>query len=210
MSYKFSLGFINMKKEEVLDFCLNFTNECTKNSYEFINDCKYDIPSYDMEETDNTKIGFKLDKMWLYQLFNISFIYWEEKEILAVSGTVFPMSAKGMFKTWVSFQNSSDSDYDYNTWNGIDYFENIVNMVMELSSKQLIIKNHTLDEVEADIDYYKKVYVSETIYKELDLDNWLYGKEGKFKRIIINCIDSQEKYFKLLSVLKKVKNENLD
>lgn len=71
-----------------------------------------------------------MDEYWLNTLFTSRFVYWPNYDLLGVSGYKFPGEIENWFDGHFTFQNSSDQDYDYETWPaGIDLFATRINRV---------------------------------------------------------------------------------
>lgn len=211
MSYRFTMGFKTLKKDQLMDFCIDVTESMFTHANTIIEDNLYYIPSnrYHFGDNDQRQIT---DKMWLNHLFTINFVYWEDKKLLSIAGDATLHEIKSMFDNWFDFQNSCDQDYDYTCWNGIEYFEQVVDRTKGLSANDLTnmkdYASYSIKELNDDLDYMLKSHVYKTIYKELDLNSWLWGKNGYFKRFSFNAITSQERLLDAYILLKELKKKN--
>lgn len=203
MSYSFNMLFTSCEPKNVLDKCLSISKSIVKKPYKYIDYNRLYIPSekYDLSE----RIKSSFNDMWLYRLFNFNFVYWEKYNILGLLGENYGDIDKD-FDTQIYFQNSVDQNYDYDVWNGIPYFEGIATEIKSMPKEYLItISDYDSEDIENDTDdYYKKCIVYDTIFTSLDLDNYLYGKEGNFKRITINGIDSEETLYEIKKCLRLI------
>ena len=213
MSYCFGMFFKQVKKEEVIDIM----NQCAKylieNSYEYIKKSVYYIPSVRNRGDEIT------NEYWLDTLFSLNFVYWDDINLLGLSGYEYPCEIRKMFTTHVTFQNSTDQDYEYDDWNDkIDVFKECKQYVEKLSDSDIagLFNEDSLadDDIaglfnedslaDDDLDYYRKTCLYNKIYEKLSLEDWLYDNySDSFKRFKINAIDSSEKKFNINTKLKK-------
>ena len=216
MSYRFGMCFKNVKnKIEMYDFALEFTKKIYENAEEFINLNKYYIPTHNKYIFGEKAYEFNdVDRFWLYNLFNVRFIYWEEYNLLGIIGDNYPKVCLNMIDEKVYFQNSCDQDYEYEEWgNSITFFNNIIEKAKQETPTNLIkefnevYKNYTLKEIEEDIDYFRKSFVYQTIFHQLDLGNWLYDKEGNFKTFAFSAIENQKQLLTLSRLTRIILNK---
>ena len=200
MSYGFDMFFKECKPEDVLDTCLDIVKRIINNPDKHIRSSIYYLPS--IRHNINAYPG---DELWLYSLFNFKFVYWSQFNLLGLCCRDFGDAEKD-FNKHVYFQNSCDQDYEYEDWPDIKCFSDIIFQVVNMSIKQLVANfdSYTIEEISRDINYYKRCLVYSEIYDTLDLDNWLYGHDGNFKRITINGIESSEVKYKLIDKLNKI------
>jgi hypothetical protein len=116
------------------------------------------------------------------------------------------------FDGMIEFQNSTDQDYDYNTWNILgDFFINKAKEFETMSVDGLIkTSKYFLEDYNNDkeyflkrIDYCSRSAMYDFVWNTLDLDCWLYHKESKSNIFIpINlCVplvnDNETLFFEL-------------
>ena len=206
MSYSFGMFFVECKPKKVLDKCLDVTNIITDNAEAYIKDNDYFLPS-NRYSIDQKHIARELDRFWLYSLFNFKFIYWEKYNLLGFCGYNYGKQVEKAFTHHIGFQNSTDQDYEYACWQGIDCFDKIISEVNDMNTQQILTylnreySDYTEEDIDKNISYYKRSIVYNKIYEMLDLDSWLWGKDGNFKRITMCGIDSQETHMKLQNYL---------
>lgn len=230
MSYGFNLLFKEINSfNDAMNFALNISNLLYENHREFLEDLKYYIPSSriclkDTLETDEKEVKNlkhqlnrcvdSMDNYWIYKIFNLQFIYWEEYKLLALVGDRYPKVIKKLFDISFYFQNSTDQDYPYKSWGNICCFNDVINSVKKMYAKEIFDNLDYMDEENEDISkirknlsFYRQCLVYDMIYKKLDLDEWLWNKSSnKFKSFCINPITNVEKEFECTISLKDIKN----
>jgi len=205
MSYSFGMFFKQIKEKDVLSFFHQVSEIMIKNSTEVLDINKYYIPS-----VRSNKMNEYVDEYWLDTIFSLKFIYWEEKELLGMSGYNYPQELVELFDCHIGFQNSYDQDYDYNTWSdNITFFKQCKKLCINKTALEILQMYeddkdwYTEKEIEEKIEYHKKSVLYNMIYKGLALDCWLYGKNDNcFKRYTINAIDCIEKKIDIHQQLK--------
>lgn len=213
MSYSFEMSFKEIKKEKLVDYMYENIGVCMDNFTEIIRANILYAPSLQIgnvflpeDKKLYTKGWAEADKNWLYSLFMINFVYWEEKSLLGICGCI-PNVLKNELVT-IYFQNSTDQDYEYEQWKGLSCFQSDIEQIKKMGCHDLIEyynKNgyHYIEDDLNDLDYHRKSLVYDRIFSSLDLDNWLYGRNGNYKRFAMNGITSQEILFKMLTILRK-------
>lgn len=227
MSYGFNMFFKQVEsKTEAFEFGIKVMNSLKKNAEEYIRKYKYCIPSHcDFLEDTSSNSYKQADEYWLYMMFVKSFTYWEEKKLIGMFGERLPKETAILFDTEVYFQDSTDQDYDYETWGDkISYFKEIVNRVQNMDKESLleVMKQRwhydedevdeiqeTREKIEKDPLYYRQSAAYEIIFDELDLSTWMDdGDESdKFTRFNLCSINGGDEYFKLKTILKVIKIE---
>lgn len=208
MSYSFEMSFRQCESfDEAMRVAIRFTKSCKDNYEEMLNLHKYYIPSHRSDKYDKEH-----DNYWLYDLFNIQFVWWQEWNLLAVIGTVYPKESMQQFPFTVYFQNSTDQDYDFDNWSDkITVFQKTKAAILqksleEIYQKYVIEKERDwieLEELNQNPEYYQKSLLYDEIFEKLDLNSWLYGRESSvYERITLNAIDSAETFFKMALTIK--------
>lgn len=126
MSYSVSMAFTEVAdEEEVLKFFNKFRDGIKANLKDIISENEYYIPSirYTYQKEDRYLMS-TFDEYWLCNALTYKFIYLKDKNILACVTNEHDF-LKSLFTNFTYFQNSTDQDYPYETWNGIKYFEEI-------------------------------------------------------------------------------------
>lgn len=221
MSYGFEMYFKQVKsKEEAFDFAMSIMKNIFENAEERIKNARFYIPSYpEMKENRTT------DEYWLYSVFTESFTYWEKENLLGMFGVTLPKSTIKMFDASVYFQDSTDQDYDLETWDdNILYFKKIIDTVSGMSKDDLlnvIMERWGYDKenevellemkenIEKDPEYYRNSAIYSIIFDELDLELWMddENESDKFIRFNLCAINGADSYFRLRTILNAVKSE---
>lgn len=208
MSYGFGLRFKQCKSfEEAVRTAIQCSDIYKTQYAEVLKLNEFYIPSRRSDRYDEEH-----DNYWIYSLFNIQFVWWEKWNLLAVQGLNHPHQIQEVLPTEIYFQNSTDQDYNYEYWrDNIYLFREIKQKVLDFSIEKLYQQcKKSKDwieqtEIEANPEYWRKSYLYDTIYEELELNKWLYGGTGtSFIRFTLNAIDSMETHFKISSALSKM------
>lgn len=228
MSYGFNMFFKQVEsKTEAFEFGIKIMNNLKENAEEYIRNYKYHIPSHRdfLDVATNPNSYKQADEYWLYMMFVNNFIYWEEEKLVGMFGERLPKETAALFDTEVYFQDSTDQNYDYETWGDkISYFKEIINRVQSMKNESLLevmkqrwhYDEDEVDEIqemreriEKDSLYYRQSAVYEIIFDELDLGTWMDdGRESdKFTRFNLCSINGGDEYFKLKTILKVIKME---
>lgn len=222
MSYGFGILFKQVNsKAEAMEFALKVTNSVRENALEMLEKAKYFIPSHvNFCEPENKEA----DKEWLYSCFTNCFTYWPKYQLLGMFETSIPYATRDMFDACISFQNSTDQDYDYEDWKGISCFEKICESVQSMTKEELLTVsasywNSDLEdeqemeelrkEILRDEEYYRKSAVYRIIFNELDLDTWMddEAESESFIRFNLCAINGGNTFFHLCTLLRGIKYE---
>lgn len=98
----------------------------------------------------------------------------------------------------VYFQNSTDQNYEYKTWNGISVFEQVVKEMLALSEAEILhIAESYDDEDKLDIEYYRQTTIYQKIYEMLDLKSWLWHRNGNTLNVTIGPTKNEVEWIQL-------------
>ena len=200
MSYAFGMFFKQIKQEDLLSFIDKVQAEMRNHAKEWIDYNKYYAPSVRLFTLHSDEFKFAkayLDEYWLNTLFTSRFIYWPDYDLLGVSGYKLPGEIENWFDGHFSFQNSSDQDYDYETWpTGIRQFKARIDRIKNADNSTLYecidkyMGKYSIEEIKADPEYFKKVCIYDMIYEDLQLNDWLYNHDNPaFYQLSINAIN---------------------
>ena len=210
MSYEFTLNFAHTSGPYgAFKLALEVTEAAYANLQDILKDNTPFIPANrNCCETVST-----VDKYWLEAAMKMSFIFWPSENLLALSGE-WPAKVVERLPRKVFFQNGTDQDYDFDTWNGICglfnwYVDNCQKGTMETVEK--ILNRHYGDSFEIDeqdgpdLDYYRRWAAYVGIYDSLRLDDWLYGRDNpNFVRFCLSPLTSHEREFEAWMQLKSL------
>lgn len=204
MSYGFNMVFAQVEPNNLgkaMAYAHDFVKDSMANAEKMLNGSKYFVPSirYNTHySNDSSKAAWNMaDDNWLYRLFSFNFVYWNDIGLLGCC-IAEENNNKDFFPLSVYFQNSCDQNYDFDEWSGgeIPYFMKKIDAA----------KNATLEDVKPFFDwddddmlslpndYVQKSYLYKLIFKELHLNDWLYGRPGSFERFTLNGIETSEQF----------------
>lgn len=213
MSYGFEMRFKKCPSyAKALEYASNYVYSIAMTEMQDI--CKensYYLPlnRWSIKDADRKLIMAikEINRNYLESLFSFRFVYFLEKKLLAIVGGHYPRADKYFDKS-VYFQNSCDQDYELKEWGKTKYFKEVWDKIFNLTDEEFINLVKTEDKDWWDIDeisndpnklkYLRRSIVYDTIFKELDLENWLYSNNYN--------IDSSEKY-KCFSINRLYKYE---
>ena len=170
MSYGCQISFKKLNPEEVFPFLQEFKKKCVDNVEYLAKDnfifsplfkCNPDREKIDPTSWDKNTIELK-DKVetWLSNsILKFRWFYFVDKNILGVYGV--DNILKDIFDNTTYFQNSTDQDYDYEVWNGIDFFEKVANNWRTMSDEDIL----EIDPECEDFEYFRKESIYNCIWK---------------------------------------------
>lgn len=215
MSYAFGMYFIEMSQVNVLPFVDQVCDELTNSSKEYIERNVFHIPSLRYKSKDD-----RVDNYWLNTLFAMSFVYWPEKQLLGLCGYEYPGNVKEMFSSFVYFQNSTDHDYNYAEWPASYVFQKHVHDSVVMDKKSIIQKYMSVNDCDSkeakefydtDPHYFRRALVYDSVYKDLALDDWLWGKDNpSFIRFTVQSINDDKKKFKAQTQMASIRKSFLE
>lgn len=155
MSYSCFISFKSINAEDVFPFLVNFKHECTNHLKEIAKDeCSFcphirkhlTIPDDFVDvKTEDRKESFH----WAYEsVFKYKFFYNKDLHLLGMFSV--PKVLYYLFDDTIHFQDSTDQDYDSDTWKNIIQFQGIYQKWMEKSDAEL--KKTYLKEKQEDFD----------------------------------------------------------
>lgn len=202
MSYGFDLNFVNCKDlPDAFNRALQTTEACYAHLKELLDREYVFIPSVRYCLSGDHK---KANELWLTRLLEMNFVWWPEYKLLGLVGGGWPNAVLHMFTKCVYFQDSSDQNYDFDTWEGLkEPFREIVDTcehgkLCDVAS-YMLFNRHSPEtyafEYYAGMEkYYRKSAAYNGIFETLHLDNWLYGKDDDaFVRFTLTPLNSQER-----------------
>jgi len=148
---------------------------------------------------------------WLSHLFTTSFTYWPQYNLLGATGMEWPKNCMRQAAGAVYFQNSCDQDYRYDSWPVTPFFQDRLFEVREMSAAQIIEQSPLIDIDEKvtseKLEYARRSMLYERVYKDLDLESWLYEpKSDSFQRFAMCAITSSDDGLVLYSLANYMLN----
>ena len=118
--------------------------------------------------------------------------------------------------TVIDFQDSTDQDYPFEEWMGIDCLKTFVHRFETADEEALAMffnkegNRYDTKEFSRDIDYWRRTAAYESIYQSLELNEWYCGKKGHFKCFSFQAINNSEEYYELSRKLEISRKRFLD
>lgn len=104
--------------------------------------------------------------------FKFRFVYFKKAKVFGCVGD-FP----DWFPVTISFQDSTDQDYDFSVWAGIKPFEKIATKCSKMSVDGIFLENVFPDlakeEISLNINYWRRSLAYKKICKILNLKEWM-------------------------------------
>lgn len=197
MSYYFAMAFATVEtKAAAYDLCQKTVNllsekaqaqEHARNMYpSFKLRCNFEGVNLEGGGLENL-----LRDMWVQDIFQVRFVYWPQHKLLALCGDNYPEAVESLFGPQVAFQNCTDQDYEVDVWDSnISIFQTIIDGISKAGKETI---ESLLGYDATNEDYARRAAVYQAAYQTLDLGNWLYGRVGRFERIKMSGLTSQEK-----------------
>lgn len=192
VSYYFSMAFATVPdKASAYDLCQEAVTRLTEKAVaqEHVRNM---YPSFKLRCTfEGTEPSSLMQDMWVQDIFQIRFVYWPQHKLLALCGDDYPKEVTDLFGSSVGFQNCTDQDYELDAWDSnISIFRACIEGISKAGDETI---KSILGYEPDDEDYGRRSAVYQSIFKVLDLDNWLYGRDGCFTRIKMSGLTSSEK-----------------
>lgn len=147
---------------------------------------------------------------WAVNITMLRFVCWPQYNLLGYVSSDWTEPHLGWaFAKSIHFQNSTDQDYDYREWAGSPYFNQVVDKYKHMPLAELLrtgmFDDYTLEELSQAPDYYSRSAVYKQIFKDLCLDDWLYGRDNPaFRRFVMGTIQTSEELQDAVIYAKKL------
>lgn len=201
MSYSCCISFKKIPAEDIQEFFVVMKNKVKETSDEIAKQNFHyspasralnsknlsswgDCPEKDKSEQEN----------WVSKIFCYRWFYLKEQKTLCIFG--IPDSLYNLFDTTIYFQNSTDQDYDFDTWSELEFLAPIVEKCKTLTPEQI-------NEIEGDedpkyyidhLDYYRKSLCYQEIWGTY-FDRMLY-KDNEAVYISLFSLYYDDLYFR--------------
>lgn len=217
MSYGFTMSFLNAENEaEALLKAKHFSFELMtqESAGEHIRDNLIYFRRVAGIKNDD-KVGSKESRLleyWLYSQFSVQCTYWPQHKLLAITGDRWPKNCEKLTAGSILFQDSTDQDYPLEDWpSTIPFFQERVTQAQNMSDAEIIAASDLyIQETGSkdEITYARRDFLYKRIFKDLDLNNWLYGGEGEFQRFAMSGITNwrmaQDLFSRALALMYKI------
>lgn len=216
MSYAFTITFKEIGREELGGYLLELMGFNKSHADEILSKNASYIPSIRDNWTNPNIPNYsasgwrRADREWAQNLFTTRFLYWPEKLLIGIVGTV----QKGFDASLVEvyFTDSTDQDYPFESWSGISLFEKIVEECKNADVQA--IRNACPGlffpdlEIREEIDYFRRTMAYKRIYDELDLRSYENEVQGEFNIISMNAFNYSVELYEMYAKLE-VERKNM-
>lgn len=217
MSYEFTITFKEIGREELGEYLLELMGFNMKHADEILSKNAFYMPSI-WHNWSNPDIpnypasGWRdADRGWAQNLFTTRFLYWPEKSLLGIVGSVqngFDPSLR-----IVRFTDSTDQNYPFESWSGISLFEKIVEECKNVDVQAIRNACPGLlfpdSEIREEIDYFRKTMAYRRIYDELDLKSYENEVLGKFNIFSMNVINYSAELYEMYAKLEVIRQKKI-
>ena len=182
MSYYAKISFKELEPSGIFDFLISIKQELAKpENLEIM--AKENLfyspiahPSLEYDKFDReTKHAYFYN--WVQDAFKYRWFYIQDFNILCMIG--LPKCVEELFDLTAYFQNGTDQDYDFDTWDGLTLFEMIAENWKNTTDEQieeLYWKDYNSDmtleestkQMSCPIDYYRRSYCYDEIWKIIE------------------------------------------
>lgn len=174
MSYAAEICFKTVPAKDVFKFFQDLKNECRAKFKEIAKESFIYLPSTTSQYRDMDEYNQECaNRNWMRSnIFTFRYFYLPELELLGMFS--IPESVHYLFDKAIYFQNSSDQDYDWDTWEGIEDFEAIAYKWQNVSDEIVFNRyvetysGNESDRVDFDYQYYRKTFCYDEIWDKID------------------------------------------
>lgn len=201
MSYSCEIHFISdVKKEDMYTYIRNEVDK-QKEKFEKIAEENIDMCFWKYEYPETKEDLIKEEYCYLLrwdtaeylanQCLGLRFIYWKNLELLGIMGD----TDSGIS---IIFQNSTDQNYEFSCYKGIKCISDIVTkykIMDDESVKKKYQDRFGSQEDIGDIEYYRRSFCYNEIYKFLEINDFIYNKDSFSKNhwmLLVDVLESQE------------------
>lgn len=171
MSYRLDLSFKNCQPKDVYKNICEFEDLLLKNAEHYIRD---NLIFVRIDENKDRFYNCEQVDKFIATLFKHHIWYCEEIQSLCIVWGSNVKEIDKWFDGYVYFQNSTDQNYPYETWDFNSWFRGIKEHIKNLPENDLVeeyLKTHEFyekDEILKDLDYYRKDLIYETCEKAIN------------------------------------------
>lgn len=176
MSYRAEISFKQIAPENVFAFLKEFKDWVKRYTYEIAEDNFMYCPTVRYLHKDYVDLyDYSRDwcMQWALNVFSYRYIYLPDVELLCVYGV--PTIVQDLFDDTIYFQNSTDQDYDFSTWDKIDLFKEVARKWQAFTDEG-VREWLTLDESD-DLQYHRRSACYNEIWNNY-LEQSLYDEDS--------------------------------
>lgn len=165
MSYSCTISFTKISGDNVFDFFKKLKTKIKENLNQIAEENYFWLPTirYGSYKNLSQEIQNSLDEKWVQEyILKFRYFFMPENDILGIFS--LPKCTYDMFDNTTYFQNSTDQDYEYSEWNGIEDFEKIAQKWQSCSKEDILKENPDCNN-EEDFEYVRKTHTYEEIWE---------------------------------------------
>lgn len=163
MSYSCNISFKTMNPAALYKFLTGYKailtshlEDVAKEEYTYCPTVRYRECPYDLSNANRRSAA----QAWVKAVFSYRFFYLSDHDLLGVYGV--PKCMRWLFDDTVYFQNSTDQDYNFNTWHKIPLFRGIANRWQ--SYDEAMVRDKCELTPEDDVEYHRRTGCYEEIW----------------------------------------------
>lgn len=173
MSYKLDLSFKNCGREDIYKNICEFQDLLLKNAEKYIKD---NLIFVRIDENKSCFYNWEQIDKFIATLFKHHIWYCEEIQSLCIVWGSNVKEIDDWFDGYVYFQNSTDQDYDYETWDFNAMFRGIRENIQNMSREEFLKKHKEIypdywcddEDIPEDLEYHRKSLVYDLCEKMID------------------------------------------
>lgn len=176
MSYRAEISFKQIAPENVFAFLKEFKDWVKHYTYEIAEDNFMYCPTVRYLHKDYVDLyDYSRDWciQWALNVFSYRYIYLPDVELLCVYGV--PTIVQDLLDDTIYFQNSTDQDYNFSTWDKIDLFKEVARKWQAFTDEE-VRERLTLDESD-DLQYHRRSACYNEIWNNY-LEQSLYNEDS--------------------------------
>ena len=202
MSYSCYISFKKIPAQEIQEFFVTMKNKVKETADEIAKqDFRYSpasraINSKNLCDWGDCPIDLRnSQEYWVNKIFCYRWFYLKEQETLCIFGV--PNSLYNLFDTTIYFQNSTDQDYEFETWKELEFLTPLIEKCKTLTPEQInrIQGDDDLKYYIDHLDYYRKSLCYQEIWNTY-FDKMLYD-DGKAIYISLFSLGFDDFYFRV-------------
>ena len=177
MSYSCTISFKQLPGDDVFEFLQNFKKKACEKIKEIAREnCSFSPIMRDYHFEDDFAVTDEMrdrTETWAKSsVFKFRYFYNKDLHLLGIYGVYSCL--QDIFDCSVFFQNSTDQDYEFDTWKGVRYFEEVAEKWKNASDED--VKEHYKAEhnnewtpkCNSSLDYYRRSYAYDEIWKHFE------------------------------------------
>lgn len=176
MSYHMPVHFKQLKSPNEVFEVIDQVYDARKSDVpEILVSIWHELPS-SFRDIEDKHDAFRLDEPFILSALQQKYIYWPELNLLGLVGYPHSLGRDtcDIFPCFLYFQNQSDQDYDFDSYDTIPLFRQIARQIEK--TKGMVVDNLPDGNLDG-IDYDLKSLVYETITGLLGIEDYVYEEK---------------------------------